>query len=103
SALAGVPVLELVYEDDLLEPEAQQRTADRVCSYLGLAPAPVKTDLVKLAPRSVADQLENFDEVAALISQTRFAGLLRGGGDGEASREGDGETSRDDPSSSSRR
>src|SRR6202035_3332934 len=76
SALADVPVLTLVYEDDLLEAEQQQRTADRVCTYLGLPPAPVKTDLVKIAPRSAADQIENFDEVAALVSQTRFAGLL---------------------------
>ena len=38
-------------------------------------PAAVKTDLVKIAPRSVADQMENFDEVAALLSHTRFAGL----------------------------
>lgn len=76
SALADVPVLKLVYEDDLLEAEQQQRTADRVCGFLGLRPAPVKTDLVKIAPRSVADQLENFDEVAALLSHTRFAELV---------------------------
>lgn len=76
AALADTPVLNLVYEDDLLEAEQQQRTADRVCDYLGLPAAPVKTDLVKLAPRSVAEQLENFDELASLLSQTRFAGLV---------------------------
>lgn len=76
SALADVPVLNLVYEDDLLEPERQQQSADRVCAFLGLPPAPVRTDLVKIAPRSVADQLENFDEVAALLCHTRFAGLV---------------------------
>lgn len=76
SALEGVPVLDVVYEDDLLEREAQQRTADRVCAFLGLPAAPVKTDLVKLTPRSIRDQLENFGEVAALLSQTRFARLL---------------------------
>lgn len=76
SALAGLPRLELSYENDLLEPEQQQRTADRVCNYLGLTPAPVKTDLVKLAPRAVADQLENFGEVVSLLSQTRFAHLV---------------------------
>lgn len=83
SALTGVPVLNLVYEDDLLDIEQQQRAADRVCEYLGLPSAPVKTDLVKIAPRSVSDQLANFDEVAALLAQTRFAGLVtppEGGG-----------------------
>lgn len=75
SALAGIPVLDLVYEDDLLDAERQRLTADRVCDYLGVERAPVKTDLVKIAPHSVADQLENFDEVQALLSQTRFAEL----------------------------
>ena len=81
AALAGVPVLNLVYEDDLLEVDQQRRTADRVCDHLGVPRAPVTTDLVKIAPRSVADQLENFDEVAALLAQTRFAALLPSAGD----------------------
>lgn len=74
--LQGVPALGLVYEDDLQDPAAQQRTVDRVCDYLGLDTAPVDSELVRLAPTSVVDQVENFDEVAALLSHTRFAELL---------------------------
>jgi LPS sulfotransferase NodH len=76
SALAGIPRLDLVYEDDLETEEQQARTVDRVCGYLGVPSSPVQTELVKLTPGSAAEQLENFDEVAALISSTRYAGYL---------------------------
>jgi LPS sulfotransferase NodH len=76
SAVANLPTLELVYEDDLETEERQARTVVRVCEYLGLAPAPAETELVKLTPRSAIEQLENFDEVAALLGATRFAWLL---------------------------
>lgn len=78
--LKEIPKLELVYEDDLREAPHQQRTVDRVCSFLGLDPAPVKTELLRLTPRSASDQVENFDEVAALLSQTRFAELVAASG-----------------------
>lgn len=78
--LKAIPKLELVYEDDLREASQQQRTVDRVCSFLGLEPAPVQTELLRLTPRSVVDQVENFDEVAALLSQTRFAELVSASG-----------------------
>lgn len=76
SALADIPQLTLVYEDDLAEPEAQQRTVDRICAYLGLATAPVQTDLVKHAPASTSAQVENFEELAAALSGTRYAEYL---------------------------
>jgi hypothetical protein len=78
--LKAIPKLELVYEDDLREASQQQRTVDRVCAFLGLDPSPVKTELLRLTPTSVSDQVENFDEVAALLSQTRFAELVSGSG-----------------------
>jgi LPS sulfotransferase NodH len=74
--LQSLPALQLVYEDDLQDPLQQQRTVNRVCDHLGLDAAPVDSELVRIAPTSVVDQVENFDEVAALLSHTRFAGLL---------------------------
>ena len=76
SALAELPTLELVYEDDLETPEQQASTVDRICAYLGLPPASVQADLVKLTPRSLAEQVENFEEVTALVGATRFAWVL---------------------------
>ncbi|HLY51357.1 MAG TPA: hypothetical protein VKR21_19355 [Solirubrobacteraceae bacterium] len=78
SAVADLPTLELVYEDDLETEEQQARTVDRICAYLGLPSAPAEAELVKLTPRSAAEQLENFDEVAGLLGATRFAWVLSG-------------------------
>lgn len=80
SAVADLPTLDLVYEDDLETEEKQARTVDRICGYLGLPPAPVQGDLVKLTPSRAAEQLENFDEVAALLETTRFAWVLSADG-----------------------
>lgn len=72
SALAEVPTISLVYEEDLEDEEKQQRTIDRICAELGLPPAAITTNLVRITPRTAAEQLENFDEVADLISRTRY-------------------------------
>ncbi len=76
SALAEVPTLSLVYEDDLEDEEKQRRTIDRICSELGVPPAAVHTNLVRITPRTAAEQVENFDEVADLISRTRYRRFL---------------------------
>jgi LPS sulfotransferase NodH len=76
AAVASLPTLELVYEDDLETEEQQARTVDRICAHLGLPTAPVQAGLVKLTPRSVAEQVENFDDVVALVGATRFAWVL---------------------------
>lgn len=81
-AMANIPALNLVYEDDLEAEEQQQRTVDRVCAYLGIPPARVQTDLVKTAPRLASEQLENFSELTAVLSTTRFAGLIEDAGAG---------------------
>lgn len=75
-ALADIPQLNLVYEDDLADAEAQQSTADRICAYLDLTPAPVESDLVRYAPRSTREQVENFAELAELLSGTRYGKYL---------------------------
>ncbi|HEY1523462.1 MAG TPA: hypothetical protein VGF70_10665 [Solirubrobacteraceae bacterium] len=76
SALADLPALELVYEDDLATESAQARTVDRICEYLGLPTAPVQTELVKLGPHSAEEQVINFNEVAALLAATPYANFL---------------------------
>lgn len=76
SALAGLPALRLVYEDDLATEAAQARTVDRVCEFLGLPRAAVQTELVRIGPNSAAQQVANFDEVAALLASTPYAAFL---------------------------
>lgn len=77
-ALRGVPHLPITYEDDLVEHERQQAAADEICRFLGLAPAPVRSDLVRITPRTVEEQLSNYDELERVVSVTRYAEYLPG-------------------------
>jgi LPS sulfotransferase NodH len=78
ATLADLPHLSLVYEDHLADEAQQQRTADLVARYLEVGPAPVHSDLVKVTPAATRELIENFDEVAALLSVTRYAAYLDG-------------------------
>lgn len=68
--------LELFYENDLVGPSEQQKTVDRVVLALGLAPAPVGSDLKRVSPLSPSERIENIDEVRSVFAPTRFARLL---------------------------
>ncbi len=74
--LADTPHLELVYEEDLAGPELQQATSDRVATLLGLAPHPVRTDLIKITPPATSSLVTNYDELASAVAATRFAPYL---------------------------
>jgi LPS sulfotransferase NodH len=76
AALADVPHLTLVYEQHLAQQHQQQGTVDQVCEYLGLPMATVNSDLVKVAPRTTPEQIANYEDVAAILESTRFAGYL---------------------------
>src|SRR3954452_24565701 len=65
-ALADLPRLELIYEDDLAESCDHQSTADRVTAFLGLPAAPVTTDLIRNPVVSGLDRLDNADDVREL-------------------------------------
>lgn len=71
-----VPHLRLVYEQDLLDPSEHQSTVDRVCDYVGVDAASVRSELVKPASTSVRDLMANFDEVRGLLGSTRYASYL---------------------------
>jgi LPS sulfotransferase NodH len=76
AALAGVPHIRLIYEDHLATPERQQAAVDELCRALGLGPKPVRTDLVRITPETIAEQLENHEELARVLSVTRYARYL---------------------------
>jgi hypothetical protein len=74
AALAGAPVLELTFEDDIV---ADPHTAyARVCTWLGLEPVPVETDLRRSNTRAPREVIGNWDEVAATLSGTPYAWML---------------------------
>lgn len=76
SLLAQVPYLRLYYEDDLQDAINHQATVDRVCEYIGIPTAPVTTNLIKTTPEDLTEIIENYAELEAFISGTRFEGNL---------------------------
>jgi LPS sulfotransferase NodH len=74
--VSGLPHEAVVYERDLLPPEAWQPTADRLWTAVGLSPVPVTTKLRKINPASLRDLLDNYDEVAASLQGTPYAQFL---------------------------
>ena len=77
AALTGLPYASFVYEDDLLHPEAHQATASRAFAYLGLEDVPVRTELRKIADRSLDDLVANAAEVRAAVEDSPYADLLQ--------------------------
>lgn len=75
-ALSGVPFLELVYEYNLRRHEQHHDTAQRVFEYLGLKPATVNTSLKRLGSNDLADQIENYEEVEAMLQATDYRHFL---------------------------
>lgn len=71
--LTNVPHVNLCYENDLREENMHQATIDRLAKYLGIPPAPVKTDLVKIIPRSLSDIVENYVELREFIANSEYA------------------------------
>ncbi|MGH8222660.1 MAG: sulfotransferase [Woeseiaceae bacterium] len=55
----------------------QEDTARRICDFLDVAQPPMKSRLVKVNPESLRDMVTNYDEIAAAISRTEFADLLK--------------------------
>ncbi len=76
AALDGVPHLSLVYEDDLLRPERQQQTADRLFDWLRVETAPVAVRLRKIVGGPVSQVVDNHAEVVAAVAGTPYADLL---------------------------
>lgn len=76
SSVAGLPHVEVWYEDDLLTTDRQQCTLDRLTTELGIGRATVSSRYVTVAPPTFADRVANADEVAELVASTRFGRFL---------------------------
>jgi LPS sulfotransferase NodH len=74
--LYELPHITLIYERDLLEPECQQATVDRIADLLHLPHAAAVSDHVRFTPRKLSDTIANYEAVADLIRPTRFAPFL---------------------------
>jgi hypothetical protein len=74
--LAPGPDIELVYEDDLRTEDSQARTAEKLFEWLGVPTTAASPRFVRRTPKRLQDAIANYDEVAKLIRQTRFAPML---------------------------
>ena len=74
--LEGVAHTELVYEDDLADATAQQRTVDRLCALIGVPAHQVDTPLVKFQARSQRESIANYEQVREVLATTRYARFL---------------------------
>lgn len=68
--------LPLTYESLFDGQHLNAATAARICEFLGVAPHPMKSKIVKLNPESLRDMVTNYDELAEAVSRTEFAELL---------------------------
>jgi hypothetical protein len=73
---AGLPCLELNYEQHLMQSSQQQATVDRICDWLALPHAPVASKFVKMMPQDISQFIQNAAEIEAFIRQTKYAALL---------------------------
>jgi hypothetical protein len=77
AALEGLPVIDIVYEDDLLPgPAAWGRVTNTLFTELGLTPCDVDTDLRKINPPRLEDFVTNAAEVREAVAASRFAAFL---------------------------
>ena len=70
------PRLQLSYESMIDGEGLAPAVAREVCSFLGVAPHAMKSDLVKMNPERLEDMVTNYDELACAIRKTEFAAML---------------------------
>ena len=74
--LGDLPRIELTYEDDLVSPERQLATAERIFVAAGVEPRPPTSSLRQVAPGTVRERISNYDDVVATLATTRYAEFL---------------------------
>jgi LPS sulfotransferase NodH len=77
ATLRGLPRLELCYEDDLRTPDRQAATMDRLADAFSIPRVAVQSEVVPGAPPTLCERVANLDEVAELLSRTRYARFLQ--------------------------
>jgi len=68
--------LALTYEDDLSEPARQIDTVNKIADYLETKRFQTETNLKKITSDSFADFIENYEEMAAALENTRYQKYL---------------------------
>ena len=76
AAIADLPRLTIEYEADLADSQRWGETMRRVFQYLGVAPAPVSTELRRTDERDYPEVIENYAELLASLRAGPYAHYL---------------------------
>jgi hypothetical protein len=68
--MAPLPHLALVYEDDLARPVLRPATCERICTWLGIAPAPCSNRIVRTWEQPYPAMIRNYDEIVAAVADS---------------------------------
>lgn len=74
--LQPLPHLPLIYEDDLQHSDRWSATGARLCAFLGVAPAPLTSRLVKTWERPYTEVVTNYAEITAAVAVGPLAYLI---------------------------
>lgn len=74
--LDGVPHLSLTYEEHIRNPDQHQATINEICEFLEIEAAPVQSRYQKIAPPSLRDGVENYDQLVRRLQGTRYEQYL---------------------------
>lgn len=74
--LHEIPYLDLVYEDDLMDPNTYTATAQRLSTYLEISNIRPAGTAMKLVHQQIADIVTNYDEVIEGLEASEYAYLL---------------------------
>lgn len=74
--LHDIPHLSLTYEDDLMNPNSHQNTADKLSTFLEIPNIHPTRSRLKLVHQQLADIVENHSEVCEGIADSEYAYLL---------------------------
>lgn len=75
--LGTLPCMTIVYENDLLRSEKHQTTVDKIFNFLGLNSVAVQTTFARVSSDQLSDHIQNYEEVARVVSKTKYAGFLK--------------------------
>lgn len=74
--LTNISHLSINYENDLLNSEKHQDTANKIFKYLGLNECEVNTSYRKIASDKIEDNIENYDELCTFLKSEGYEHFL---------------------------
>jgi LPS sulfotransferase NodH len=74
--LIGTDYHFVIYENDLLNPDMHQRTANKIFQFLEIPNSEISTNFKKVSTGDLSLDIENFDEVKDYLGSSEYAHLL---------------------------